>query len=290
MENLTEEQVRARIVSGDLTEAEGIRLLAQQADIAAMQDAFHNLGILTGAQLAAIQTYDIETQRVSELAEMKRNKLIPAIDDEAAATQASKVAHELLADALRGTLGKATDGYLEQTKDTAVRTAELTLEIQKYQRMQGQTVTVVKEATATSADLDLAQYNATVSALKLAEAQQTLSENTDPDNQFELEGALLRARVAAENATEKVTALGGEMGSSTTYTLNYKTKIGELNAELEGLKAKADSAAQKVKDAIVDQIRSRAGQRPSVAKLRPDLRVNVYLYCDRAVISVDLSG
>jgi 23S rRNA (guanine2445-N2)-methyltransferase / 23S rRNA (guanine2069-N7)-methyltransferase len=49
-------------------------------------------------------------------------------------------------------------------------------------------------------------------------------------------------------------------------------------------------AALKTKDAIVDQLRERAGMRPSVDVSRPDVRVNLYLHRDRAVISVDLSG
>lgn len=48
--------------------------------------------------------------------------------------------------------------------------------------------------------------------------------------------------------------------------------------------------AQKVKDAIVDQLRSRTGRRPSVNTARPDVRVNVYLYRDEATVSLDLSG
>jgi 23S rRNA (guanine2445-N2)-methyltransferase / 23S rRNA (guanine2069-N7)-methyltransferase len=49
-------------------------------------------------------------------------------------------------------------------------------------------------------------------------------------------------------------------------------------------------AALKTKDAIVDQLRERAGERPSIDVTRPDVRVNVYLHRDRAVVSIDLSG
>jgi 23S rRNA (guanine2445-N2)-methyltransferase / 23S rRNA (guanine2069-N7)-methyltransferase len=49
-------------------------------------------------------------------------------------------------------------------------------------------------------------------------------------------------------------------------------------------------AALKAKDAIVDQMRERAGVRPSVDVSHPDVRVNLYLHHDRAVIGVDLSG
>lgn len=48
--------------------------------------------------------------------------------------------------------------------------------------------------------------------------------------------------------------------------------------------------AQKVKDAIVDQFRSTTGDRPSVDRDSPGLRVNVYLHRDEARVAIDLSG
>jgi 23S rRNA (guanine2445-N2)-methyltransferase / 23S rRNA (guanine2069-N7)-methyltransferase len=48
--------------------------------------------------------------------------------------------------------------------------------------------------------------------------------------------------------------------------------------------------ALKVKDAIVDQLRSVQGARPSVDVRQPDVRVNVYVHEDEATVSVDLSG
>lgn len=48
--------------------------------------------------------------------------------------------------------------------------------------------------------------------------------------------------------------------------------------------------AQRVKDAIVDQLRERHGRRPSVDRENPDHRVHVHLYRDRATVSVDTSG
>lgn len=48
--------------------------------------------------------------------------------------------------------------------------------------------------------------------------------------------------------------------------------------------------AQKVKDAIVDQMRAKFNKRPSVDTERPSLRVNVYLHNDLAQLSLDLSG
>lgn len=49
-------------------------------------------------------------------------------------------------------------------------------------------------------------------------------------------------------------------------------------------------AAQRVKDAIVDQFRSRHGMRPDVARERPDVRVHLMLKRERATLSIDLSG
>jgi 23S rRNA (guanine2445-N2)-methyltransferase / 23S rRNA (guanine2069-N7)-methyltransferase len=48
--------------------------------------------------------------------------------------------------------------------------------------------------------------------------------------------------------------------------------------------------ALKVKDAIVDQLRSVRGERPSVDISRPSVRVNVYLNKDEATVSIDLAG
>ncbi|MBN1192660.1 MAG: bifunctional 23S rRNA (guanine(2069)-N(7))-methyltransferase RlmK/23S rRNA (guanine(2445)-N(2))-methyltransferase RlmL [Coriobacteriia bacterium] len=49
-------------------------------------------------------------------------------------------------------------------------------------------------------------------------------------------------------------------------------------------------AAQKAKDGIVDRFRERTGSRPSVEFVRPDLRVNLRLNRDRAILSIDLAG
>ncbi|MDN3639548.1 bifunctional 23S rRNA (guanine(2069)-N(7))-methyltransferase RlmK/23S rRNA (guanine(2445)-N(2))-methyltransferase RlmL [Simiduia curdlanivorans] len=48
--------------------------------------------------------------------------------------------------------------------------------------------------------------------------------------------------------------------------------------------------ALKTKDAIVDRVRDVTGERPSVAKQNPDIRINVRLSRGRAVVSLDLSG
>lgn len=49
-------------------------------------------------------------------------------------------------------------------------------------------------------------------------------------------------------------------------------------------------AAQRVKDAVVDQFRERTGERPSVDTERPSIRINVHLVGDQATLALDLSG
>jgi 23S rRNA (guanine2445-N2)-methyltransferase / 23S rRNA (guanine2069-N7)-methyltransferase len=72
--------------------------------------------------------------------------------------------------------------------------------------------------------------------------------------------------------------------------------IGPLGTLLVDFVGTSDSirntqfGAVKVKDAIVDSLRDSTGERPSVAKRDPDLRVNVRLSKDKAVICIDLSG
>lgn len=58
----------------------------------------------------------------------------------------------------------------------------------------------------------------------------------------------------------------------------------------DGAITHARFGAQRVKDAIVDQFREATGRRPSVDTAAPDLRVNVRLERERAVVSVDLAG
>ena len=48
--------------------------------------------------------------------------------------------------------------------------------------------------------------------------------------------------------------------------------------------------AQRVKDGIVDRFREQTGERPSIDLYQPDLRINVYVKHNQAIVSIDLSG
>lgn len=49
-------------------------------------------------------------------------------------------------------------------------------------------------------------------------------------------------------------------------------------------------ASQRLKDAIADYFRNKAGERPSVDTVNPDVRFNLHIEKDEAVISLDTSG
>ncbi|MDB6051846.1 MAG: rlmL [Pseudomonas sp.] len=68
---------------------------------------------------------------------------------------------------------------------------------------------------------------------------------------------------------------------------------GSLAVEFSGNGSGIDNThfgALKVKDAIVDKLRTPSGLRPSVDKLNPDLRVHLRLDRGEAILSLDLSG
>lgn len=52
----------------------------------------------------------------------------------------------------------------------------------------------------------------------------------------------------------------------------------------------SEFVSQKCKDAIVDQFRKKTGQRPSIDKQYPDLRINVHIDRDQCTVSLDTSG
>lgn len=52
----------------------------------------------------------------------------------------------------------------------------------------------------------------------------------------------------------------------------------------------SEFVSQKCKDAIVDQFRERTGQRPSIDKMFPDLRINIHIGKDQVSVALDTSG
>ncbi len=73
----------------------------------------------------------------------------------------------------------------------------------------------------------------------------------------------------------------------------HLSPAGSLAVEFSGHGSGIDNThfgALKVKDAIVDALRTADGQRPSVEKIHPDVRVHLRLERGEAILSLDLSG
>ena len=66
-----------------------------------------------------------------------------------------------------------------------------------------------------------------------------------------------------------------------------------LAVDFTGIKAAVSHshfAAQRVKDAVVDQLRRPDGARPSVDVRQPDVRINVHMHGQNVTVAIDLSG
>lgn len=75
--------------------------------------------------------------------------------------------------------------------------------------------------------------------------------------------------------------------------LAHMAAEGSLAIDVTGVRpaiAHSRYAAQKAKDAVVDQIREATGLRPTVDLERPDCRFHLHLAGDQATVSLDLSG
>ncbi len=72
------------------------------------------------------------------------------------------------------------------------------------------------------------------------------------------------------------------LGPEQTLAVDFSSSQSEISHTHFG--------ALKTKDAIVDQLRSVKGARPSIDPAHPDVRVNVYLLKNEATVSIDLSG
>lgn len=71
-------------------------------------------------------------------------------------------------------------------------------------------------------------------------------------------------------------------GSNTTFSLDASVSSTNFNHSLY--------VVQKVKDAIVDQLRDKTGTRPNVDTQRPELQINVHIQGDNCTLSLDSSG
>lgn len=83
-------------------------------------------------------------------------------------------------------------------------------------------------------------------------------------------------------AAAKTVQWDEHIAPNATLAVNFVSSNSAINHTMFG--------AQKVKDAIVDQLRDKYGVRPDVDRDEPDVCVYVYVQRDVATISIDLSG
>jgi 23S rRNA (guanine2445-N2)-methyltransferase / 23S rRNA (guanine2069-N7)-methyltransferase len=82
-------------------------------------------------------------------------------------------------------------------------------------------------------------------------------------------------------------------GVGRIHWLDHLGPDNTLAVDFTGIRAAIDHsrfAEQRVKDAIVDQIRDEVGERPSVDTRQPDVRINVHMMGDQVTVAIDLSG
>ena len=83
-------------------------------------------------------------------------------------------------------------------------------------------------------------------------------------------------------------ALAGDVAWEIWFTARQSFKV-EVTAQHSLLKS-LNFAALRVKDAVADRFRAKAGSRPDVDTQRPDVRIHLHLTSDQATLYIDTSG
>lgn len=145
---------------------------------------------------------------------------------------------------LSGALQDAFGDYKDTLAELTPEMQELQGEIDRYQSMQGQTITVTEEATASHEEYELAVLKAAEADTKAQEAKEAFDQavGDNAENVQELKKEYLEAAVNAQNLSEKAGNLAGAMGGSTEITLDYTGRIGEAGERLAELESKASEA------------------------------------------------
>jgi hypothetical protein len=155
------------------------------------------------------------------------------------------VAMDLLHSAMDGAVGNEVREYEESQSDLQAQIDETTAELEKYQAVHGTVARNTVDGAEATRELTIAQAAAETATRDLAEAQQALADNTDPEQQLQLQAAVAKAEgklVDAQGAVDGWNAKLAESGS--TYVVDYTTKLGEIQTKLDGLQGEYDANAQ----------------------------------------------
>jgi hypothetical protein len=172
---------------------------------------------------------DETTKSINRMLEMEK------AEEAKAKMEELEKAAQLLAAGMSGALSNAQQSYTDTTAETSVEIEKLQKELDKYQALNGKTVTVTEEATVSATEAAIAQRD-------LGEAQKELADNTDPKKTLDLTLALEKAKEKADDAAKG-------LGGTSEVTLDYTKKIEDLNTKLDEQRKKQEEAALAVKEA-----------------------------------------
>lgn len=241
--------------NGAMTYADALGQLnaiqAEQNRLMAIQDPLldRNVALLDREAFAkdraaeAAKGYTYETNN-NILAVLKLHSLLEqqfaaqdAVSDamhRASVAQDALNASQALSAGLAGTVTKNYEAYQKVVDGNAEKIAKLKDEIAKLTAANGKQITVVTEGTVRQGDYDLAVERAAYAQEKY---QAALAGTVDKQGKLHEASALTLEglRIAAESAQNSVDKLAEKMGSTTTVTADYHTRIGEDQAALDEL-------------------------------------------------------
>ncbi len=242
------------IAAGFLTEGQVLERLndeiaQHQLEVTSLDPVWERNQQQVEANTAAAQTYTNELYFQSVGLDETGNSLeltADAYDATAAATARAEAAASRLNMIMGGAIDNELASYEQSQADIEAQIAETRAELEKYTNLSGQTVTVITDTEEAQRNLTIAMAAQETAAGTLAEAQQKLSENTDPEKQLQLEAAVARAQGALINAQGQVGEWNATLDESgNTYVTDYTTRINEITGELYTLEeaAAANAAA-----------------------------------------------
>ena len=182
----------------------------------------------------------IERQAMAREAEAEAAETQAAAAQRAAEMQAAAAAK--VAEARRQAAAELGDEFTEALGDgdsAASEIEKVTARLEELYKATGRVVTVAASSEEQHIKAALAMYDAEDAAGRLAEAQQRLAENTDPEAQRALEVAVLRAQQGFWRAQEGATELNAALTEGSSWVTNYAGEIGQLEARLEELQGEA---------------------------------------------------
>ena len=196
--------------------------LDAQDDVDGMNAAVQRMVVANEKAATTTQAFATTLPRLEEAAADASDRLISLAQKQGAVTEAMAATSAqvaLLSAGLGGAVSQQNRSYEESQESIREKIEELNLELEKYQARNGILVTSQDKLT-------IAQADGALVTGRLAEAQQALAENTDPEAQLQLQAAVARASQSQERANQAI-------NDAQPFITNYGKKINEVTGEIE---------------------------------------------------------